>query len=131
MSLFAILVPAAAVSLAAPQADTQRQFDLIADAVTSAQTCEQIGFSVDRQGIVDWSLEAKADAMASGLSEPEAQTALEDAVREEYGRVLERFARAKIMDHAIDNVKRNNRNWHLRCEDLSKDPFTASYFSKA
>lgn len=131
MHAFLALAPLAAGALGTASPDYQDRFELIADAVTSASSCEQLGFEVDREGLVDWSEAARAEAVSSGASETRVQADLERAIRDEYSRILKRHARAEIMQHAPDNVERNNRMWLSRCEKLAKGSATGAFFSKS
>lgn len=129
MHFLASVLPLLSIGIAAPATDYSEQFEKIAIAASSFQTCEQLGFSVDRQGIADWSRAAKQNAVAAGASEDEARAELEKVVRHEWNIVLDRHARAKIMQHSPKHVARNNRLWQSRCEKLAEDPWSAPYFS--
>lgn len=110
--------------------DYSEQFEKIALAVTSFQTCESLGYSVDRQGISNWIKSAKASAIATGLEEGEANAALEASVDFKWQRVLNRHSRALVMQHSSEHVWRNNRHWKSRCEKLANDPLISRYFSQ-
>ena len=97
MALLAFVGPLVLIGISAPQADYAEQFQKIAVATSSFQTCEQLGFAVDRQGIVDWIGTAKKNALATGVSEYVAQAELEEAVRFEWQNVLDRHAQALVM----------------------------------
>tara|TARA_R110002072_G_scaffold38314_22_gene111072 strand:+ start:11915 stop:12316 length:402 start_codon:yes stop_codon:yes gene_type:complete len=128
MALLAFVGPLVLIGISAPQADYAEQFQKIAVATSSFQTCEQLGFAVDRQGIVDWIGTAKKNALATGVSEYVAQAELEEAVRFEWQNVLDRHAQALVMQHSPKHVTRNNRLWRSRCGELAKDPWSAPYF---
>ncbi|MXO48812.1 hypothetical protein GRI69_11145 [Erythrobacter vulgaris] len=129
MHLLASVLPLLSVGIAAPPTGYSEQFEKIAVAASSFQTCEQLGYSVDRQGIASWTRAAKQNAVAAGASEDEARNKLQKVVRTEWKSVLDRHARAKIMQHSPKHVARNNRLWQSRCENLAEDPWSAPYFS--
>ena len=131
MNVLASFLPLAAIGISAPGADQSEQLEKIALAVSSVQTCEQLGYSVDRAALLDWTRSAQQDAIASGQSEAEARTALEEAVNARHAADYERFADAKRMQHSEELVARNNQLWRSRCRGLSHDPLTAAYFAAA
>lgn len=118
------------VGIGAPSMPYSEQVEKIARATTSFQSCEQLGFSVDRQGISDWIKSAKATAIAAGMDEGEVHANLKSKVDFEWQRTLDRHARALLMQHSTDHVWRNNRYWLSRCEKLADDPSSSKYFSQ-
>lgn len=131
MGILVSALPFVAVGLTAAQADYSEQYEKIAVAVSSVQTCEQLGYTVDREGLVAWTKQAQQSAMASGLSEAEARARLEQAVNAQHAADFERFADAKRMEHSEELVSRNNRLWRSRCSGLAEEPSSAAYFTKA
>ena len=131
MGILASALPFVAIGLTAAQADYSEQYEKIAVAVSSVQTCEQLGYTIDREGLVAWTKQAQQSAMASGLSESEARARLEQAVNAQHAADLERFADAKRMEHSEEAVARNNRLWRSRCSGLAEEPMSAAFFSKA
>ena len=131
MGILVSALPFVAVGLTAAQADYSEQYEKIAVAVSSVQTCEQLGYTVDREGLVAWTKQAQQSAMASGLSEAEARARLEQAVNAQHAADFERFADAKRMEHSEELVSRNNRLWRSRCSRLAEEPSSAAYFTKA
>ena len=131
MGILVSALPFVAVGLTAAQADYSEQYEKIAVAVSSVQTCEQLGYTVDREGLVAWTKQAQQSAMASGLSEAEARARLEQAVNAQHAADFERFADAKRMEHSEELVSRNNRLWRSRCSGLAEKPSSAAYFTKA
>ncbi len=113
------------------QLEPERQFEAIADAVTSADTCKQLGFAVDRDGLADWGENAREYAVTVGWTYEEATDALFAEVESERRRVLQRHARVLLMGHSIDNRDRNKRNWLERCNGLASSPLSGAYFSKS
>lgn len=131
MGILVSALPFVAIGLTAAQADYSEQYEKIAVAVSSVQTCEQLGYTVDREGLVAWTKQAQQSAMASGLSEAEAHARLEQAVNAQHAADFERFADAKRMEHSEELVSRNNRLWRSRCSGLAEEPSSEAYFTKA
>lgn len=129
MFYFASVLPLVTLGIGAPQSEYLEQFEKISVAASSFQTCEQLGFSVDRQGIVEWSRTAKQQAVAAGMSEHDADVKLKAVAQSEWQRVLDRHAEASLMQHSQEHVARNNRLWLSRCEKLAMEPSSARYFS--
>lgn len=131
MGILVSALPFVAIGLTAAQADYSEQYEKIAVAVSSVQTCEQLGYTVDRDGLVGWTRDAQQSAMASGLTETEARARLEQAVNAQHAADFERFADAKRMEHSQELVARNNRLWRSRCSGLADGSMTAAFFTKA
>ncbi|MXO50787.1 hypothetical protein GRI42_05640 [Erythrobacter gaetbuli] len=131
MGILVSALPFVAIGLTAAQADYSEQYEKIAVAVSSVQTCEQLGYTVDREGLVAWTKQAQQSAMARGLSEAEARARLEQAVNAQHAADFERFADAKRMEHSEELVSRNNRLWRSRCSGLAEEPSSEAYFTKA
>jgi hypothetical protein len=112
------------------QTEPEKQFEAIATAVNSADTCEQLGFTVDRSGLADWGESAREQTVAAGWTYEDATDALFAAVERERQRVLQRHARVLLMRHSIESTDRNKSNWNKRCEKLASLQLSGAYFSK-
>ena len=130
MTVLTSAVAILATGLSTPSMAYSEQVETIALATASFQTCEQLGFSVDRKGISDWIESAQEGAIAAGMDETEVQSRLKSRIDFEWHRALDRHARAKLMQHSPENVWRNNRYWQSRCEKLADDPASSRYFSQ-
>jgi hypothetical protein len=113
------------------QVAPEKQFKLIADAVTSADTCEQLGFAVNRSGLADWGEDARQQAVSLGWTYEAATSALFTEVDAERQRVLQRQSRVLMMSHSIDNTDRHKRHWQKRCDKLASSPLSSAYFSNS
>lgn len=126
-SLIPVLV-ASCIAVPAAAGNQAANFDLAAEAVVSADTCEAMGFGVDRQGIAVLAVNVQQIAVWNGLTERQAAAKMRTAVASEFAQRDAEFARAKIMEHAPDNVDRFERRWIKRCERLAGEALTAPYF---
>ena len=115
-------------TLAAAPAHASERIDIAVDAMVAAQTCEVKGYAVDREGIASLVAQAQSDAMAAGATEAEAGDLVRSELAFELRRKNEEFARAALMDHALENVERFDRLWDRRCARLSQDTVTSDYF---
>ena len=129
MSMFTTTIVAAILGTGMSATPYAEQVESIALATASFQTCEQLGFSVDRQGISDWIESAKANAIAAGMDQSEVNSYLKAKIDFEWQRTLDRHAQALLMQHSPDHVWRNNRFWTSRCKRLAEDSLSSAYFS--
>ena len=129
MNLFISVIAALSAGASTPSNEYSEQVENIALAAASFQTCEQLGFSVDSEGISEWIKSAKETAIAAGMDEADVHSYLKSEVDLEWRRALNRHARAKLMQHSPEHVWRNNRFWQSRCEKLAGDPTSSKYFS--
>lgn len=108
----------------------KEQFNLVADAVTSAQTCSQMGYKVDFDGIVELKALVRDNAVADGMDGAEADRLQEDSIARKYVWLKKKFDRADRMVKEADSRRRHKRFWTDRCEQLSKDDRIARFFRK-
>lgn len=100
--------------------ETKKEFSVISDAVTQAQSCQSLGFSVDRDGLMSWSTEAKARAVEEGMSPDEADEMMQDGIDRKYAKMEATMKKASEMSHSYDHVQRHNHKLRKGCKKLSK-----------
>lgn len=118
------------MAAAEPNKETQKEFSLVADAITQAQSCESLGFSVDRDGLVDWSQEAKGRAMEQGMSQADADAMMQDGIDADYARMKSDFEKMKRMANSPDHVQRHNYKLRKGCRKLAKHEKAGLYYSE-
>ena len=123
-----LLAGAACASGTLLASDLETRFARSADAVVLAETCETLGFGVDREGIAALAVDVQGDAVSGGMSAEQAKLRMKAEIEAEFQRRDEHFARASIMSHARENVERFNRLQFKRCEKLANHAMTAPYF---
>ncbi len=131
MLLRTLALPVALIGSAAAATETGSKFAEVADAVAAAHTCEQLGFTVDRAGIIALSDRTKDAAIAQGMEREQASLAMQRAVAAEMQRWNNRWIEARRMSHAPDNVHRYNRALNKRCRALASHALTSPYFTEA
>lgn len=117
---------------AAAQADDtkahRKQIELVADAITSAQSCSQLGYLVDFDGIVAWREQTAMAATQSGMDASDVARRQQDSIDRKYAwlRKKSRFAGEMV---AESNARwRHQRFWAKRCKKLSESEDTARFF---
>lgn len=132
LSVLASLASAASPGLEAKA--VKREYRELTIATTSLPTCQQIGFEVDREALIEWSEAAQARAVAAGASEDRAREKLYDDVRFEFGRLQDRFSTLILLQGSIstplDFSKRARGYWKRRCQELAREGQSADIFTK-
>lgn len=133
--IFPLIASLAAVGTPALDRETiKEEYRSITIATTSLPSCQQIGYTVDRDGLIEWSEAARARAVAAGASVEEAREKLFNDVRFEHNRLIDRFSTLIIGRNnaftPLDFSKRARGYWKRRCEELARNEPTAGYFSE-
>lgn len=107
------------------------QFRIGVTMVTSGRSCEHFGLIVDDEGVHQFVMDARLEAIKDGMS-PDAATAIfVSELKDEMARLQE------ISDHTmsmmdgpqtVSALKKHIDFWGERCRDLMNDPMTRRYF---
>ena len=117
-------------SVAQDNGDYRGQIEIAADAVTSAQTCSQIGYQVDFDGIAQFSTQAREAALSDGVETEVYDRLFNERITRKYDWLQQRFVRASRMVEDSENRARHKRFWMKRCERLSDNALVSSLFMK-
>lgn len=110
--------------------ETKKEFAVISDAITQAQSCQSLGFSVNRDGLMNWSTEAKGRAVKEGLSEEDAGAMMQNEIDRKYKKMEVTMKKAAEMSHSYDHVQRHNAKLRKGCKKLSKHEKAGLYVIK-
>lgn len=125
--LGALAIASASAALAN---DFAKQIDLVAHAVTSAQTCGQYGYKVDLDGVARFSAESRQAALQSGADPAEYDRMQADEIEREYKLLEARVRDVKYAPQGSDLRAKYHAFWTKRCQRLNRDAATGSLFTK-
>lgn len=120
----------AATSLAQDETAHKKQIDVVADAVTSAQTCAEMGYRVDFDGILAFREQTRDAAVRDGMDAAEVEALQQDAIDRKYKWLSQKYANADRMVEESDNRWRHKKFWDKRCKQLSKNESARSFFKR-
>lgn len=128
---------AASVGATAENPQIEDEYRQITIAVTSLPSCRQLGYSVDREGLIAWSEAARSRAVAAGATEREAEARLISDIRFEHQRLMDRFQTVVLLNKTNKSTgvpraftDRVRGYWVQRCDELARDDATAGFFDK-
>lgn len=134
MRLMILVLPvAAAVSSAAAaqiSKEHRKAFSLVADAITSGQTCNEIGYQVDFEGVVGFRGKVEDAAVADGHNPAEVRKEIDERIRLRYRMLKRRFNRDELNARSDSQRGQHHRYWTKQCNKLADNDLTADLFSK-
>lgn len=127
-------LPLAAMLSSAAMAEISKEhrkaFSLVADAITSGQTCSEIGFAVDFDAIVEFRRTVEDAAIADANEPEDVRAEIDERIELKYNMLKRRFNRDELNARSDSQRGQYRRYWAKQCKRLAENEAIPGLFTK-